>query len=215
MHLKKVVLLHKNYPTREHYPFNLDIFNKTGSVPFSSPVTFFIGENGTGKSTLLKAIALKCGIHIWQPEERGRYEMNPFEDQLYHYVNVEWKDKPVPGDYTSSELFKYFSQSLDDWAAVDPEMLQYFGGRSLLTQSHGQALMSYFRSSFQRDGLFLLDEPETALSPKKQIELLRLLDRTSRAGRGQFIIASHSPILLACPGARVYCFDHTPLKEVR
>lgn len=83
-----------------------------------------------------------------------------------------------------------------------------------VTQSHGQSLMSFFTARYQIKGLYLLDEPETALSPKSQLQLVRLLMDTSQAGHAQFIVATHSPILLGCPEARIYSFDHTPVKQV-
>lgn len=84
-----------------------------------------------------------------------------------------------------------------------------------MTQSHGQSIMSFFNARYQIKGLYLLDEPETALSPKTQFKLLELLVKMSRLGHTQFIVATHSPILLACPEAAVLSFDHTPIKEVQ
>lgn len=213
MHLKQINLFPEKYPTRKKYPFNLEIFQKTDSIKLNSPVTFFMGENGTGKSTLLKAVARKCLIHIWEPEERGRIDVNPYESRMDRYLEVKWSADRVPGSFYSSELFKYFSESLDDWATADPGILSYFGNRSLMTLSHGQATLSYFKARFVKKGLYLLDEPETALSPARQIELLHFLKNAGRTGLAQFIIASHSPILLSCPGAGVYSFDRIPLEE--
>jgi predicted ATPase len=211
MHLKRIVFFPETYPTTEHYPFDLSVFQKTGSLNLSSPVAFFVGENGTGKSTLLEALAVRCGIHIWRGLERGRYEINRYERELYKYITVEWTDGFVPGSFFASEIFRNFAESLDEWAAADPGILQYFGGKSLITQSHGQSLMSFFRSRFQIKGLYFLDEPETALSPKTQLGFLKILEDMSEAGHAQFIIATHSPILLACPGAEIHNFDTIPV----
>lgn len=213
-HLKHITFLLEKYPTREFYPFNLDLFHQTKSIPLNSPVTFFVGENGTGKSTLLEAIAHRCGIHIWRREERTRYEVNPYEDELYKYIVVQWSDGKVPGSFFGSEIFRDFSQYLDEWAVKDPGILKYFGGKSLITQSHGQSLMSLFKVRYRIKGLYLLDEPETALSPKSQLALLKVLRDMGKAGHAQFIIATHSPILLACPGADILSFDHVPLKKI-
>jgi predicted ATPase len=214
MHLKNVTFLPEQYPTKEHYPFNQLIFHHTKRVVFSSPVTLFVGENGTGKSTLLQAISRRCGIHIWQGIERTRFEVNPYETALYKHITVEWTDGKVPGSFFASDLFKNFTQLLDEWAADDPGMLKYFGGHSLMTQSHGQSLMSFFRTRYRIKGLYLLDEPETALSPKTQVGLLNILQEMSQAGHAQFIIATHSPILLACPGAEIYSFDTIPITQI-
>jgi predicted ATPase len=214
MHLKSVTLHPENYPNREKYPFSLPIFQQSDCIQFSKPVTLFVGENGTGKSTLIEAICQKSNIHIWRDTDKVRYEHNRFEDDLYRYVSLEWTAGQVPGSFFGSNIFRYFTQVLDEWAATDPGQLQYFGGKSLVTQSHGQSLMSFFRARYQIAGLFLLDEPETALSPKSQLDLLDLIIRMSAAGHAQFIIASHSPILLACPGAVIYSFDTYPLRQV-
>jgi len=214
MHLKSVRFHPERYPTREYYPFVLDIFHQTERLDLTTPVTLFVGENGTGKSTLLEAIARKCGIFIWQEGGRTRYEVNPYEDKLCHCISVEWVNGDVPGSFFGSSIFQDFARILDEWAATDPGQLEYFGGKSLLTQSHGQSIMSFFKARYAIKGLYLLDEPETALSPKTQIALLDLLEKMSAASHAQFIVATHSPILLSCPGATIYSFDQSPLASI-
>jgi predicted ATPase len=214
VHLRRISLAPEKYPTRDYYPFNQEILRKTRSLEFTSPVTFFVGENGSGKSTLLEAIAHKCRIHIWKDRERIGYENNPYEDHLYRFMEVEWTNGAVPGSFFSSEFFHHFVQNLDEWAASDPGMLRYFGGKSLNAQSHGQSLMAFFRSRYQIKGLYLLDEPETALSPRSELMFVKLAKEMSNRGHAQFIIATHSPILLACPGALIYSFDEIPVKKV-
>ncbi|MFC1890905.1 AAA family ATPase [Thermodesulfobacteriota bacterium] len=212
MHLKNITLHPDQYPNKDLYPFNLPLFNKPIEIHLDSPITFFIGENGTGKSTLLEAIAHRCSIHIWRDEVKTRYESNPYEEMLYRFISVGWENGPVPGSYFGSDTFKDFSKYLDEWAIADPYILKYFGGKSLITQSHGQSLMSLFRKRYKIKGLYLLDEPETALSPKSQLELLKIIKGMSEAGHAQFIIASHSPILLACPDSKIFCFDNNNLR---
>ena len=214
IHLKSIALSVEKYPNREYYPFNLHIFQEKCRLDFISPVTFFTGENGTGKSTLLQALAQKCRIHIWEGIERTRFESNPYEGMLFKFISVHWRNGTVPGSYFDSEISKNFAQCLDEWAASDPGILEYFGGKSLLTQSHGQSLMSFFKARYKFRGLYLLDEPETALSPRSQLELLKVLKDNSEAGHAQFIIATHSPILMACPGATIYSFDEIPVKAI-
>jgi predicted ATPase len=214
MHLKNVTLHPSKYPTKDYYPFNLPVFQETARITFDTTVTLFVGENGSGKSTLLQALSNACGIHIWQETERSRFNHNPYEDKFSNYLTIEWTDGKVPGSFFGSEIFRHFRQILDEWAAADPGQLKYFGGKSLLTQSHGESLMSFFRSRYQIKGLYLLDEPETALSPRSQLELLELLTRASDMDYAQFIIATHSPILLACPHAVIYNFDHHFIRPV-
>lgn len=215
MHLKKISLNSDKYPTQSYYPFNVRIFKETKSLTFQSSVTFFVGENGSGKSTLLRAICQRCGIHIWEDNERIRFQHNPFENELYKTIDVEWTDGPMPGSFFGSQIFQNFAQILDEWANADPKMLDYFGGKSLLVQSHGQSLMSYFKSRYQRKGIYFLDEPETALSPKSQLELLQVLKQMGDEGHAQFIIATHSPILLACPGAEIFSFDSIHIQRIK
>ena len=214
MHLTRITLHNEAYPTTDNYPFSLELFQKTNNIALTSPVTFFVGENGTGKSTLLEAIAMRSGIHIWRGLKRTPYEVNPYEDELYRFIRMEWADGMVPGSFFGADIFRNFAQNLDEWSSMDPGMLKYFGGKSLMSQSHGQSLMSYFRNRYKIKGLYLLDEPETALSPKSQLELLELLHTVSQMGHAQFIVASHSPILLACPTAHILDFNRLPLGQI-
>lgn len=215
MHLKHIVFYPEKYPANDCYPFNLPIFQQTRQIRLHTPVTLFVGENGTGKSTLLEAIARKCSIHIWRDPEKRCLEFNPYKNKFAEYIAIEWYDGSVPGSFFGSAVFQDFVEILDEWASSDPGQLNYFGGKSLLTQSHGQSIISFFQARYQIKGIYLLDEPETALSPQTQFELLKILIRMSNAGHAQFIVATHSPILLACPGATIYSFDHNPLKSVR
>ena len=214
MHLKAVTLHPEQFPTSEHYPFNLPVFHKTPRLTFDTPVTLFVGENGAGKSTLLQALANRCGIHIWRYRDFGNGDSNPYADMFHNCITIEWTDGRVPGSFFGSAIFQSFAELLDEWAATDPRHLEYFGGHSLTTLSHGQSLMSFFRTRYRIKGLYLLDEPETALSPKSQLELLEIITEMSKAGHAQFIVATHSPILLACPNAVIYSFDSAPVKPI-
>lgn len=212
IYLKQVNIHEEKFPVLDYYPFDLEIFQNTDKVQFDTPITFFCGENGTGKSTLLKAIAFRCGIHIWQDNSGMRHEHNPYEEDLCKTISVRWAEGPVSGSFFGSQIFSHFSKILEEWAVNDVQMLNYFGGKSLVTQSHGQSLMSYFQSRYSIKGIYFLDEPETALSPSSLIGLLNLLIKMSHQGHAQFIIVTHSPLLLACPASRIYSFD-TPIIE--
>lgn len=214
MHLQGIDIQHERFPVHDAYPFSLAILQQTPSLPLTKAVTFFVGENGSGKSTLLRAVAQRCRIHMWQGMERTRHAYNLYEDKLYRALDLTWAGGPVPGSYFSSQNFQEFAKLLDQWASSDPGLLDHFGGQSLMTQSHGQVLMAFFRSRYPRRGLYLLDEPETALSPKSQLALLRLLLQTAREHQAQFLIATHSPILLACPDAEIFSFDRAPIGPI-
>lgn len=214
MHIKRVHLLQDKYPTQEHYPFNLEIFQKTRQLEFNSPITFFMGENGTGKSSLLRGLANKSRIHIWESPQIRRIQYNPYESLMHYALSLEWANGQVPGSYFGSQIFNHFTQILEEWSVADPGVLEYYGGESLLTLSHGQSLISYFKARYKVRGLYLLDEPETALSPKSQVQLVRVLLKAIESGTSQFIIATHSPILLATPGAQIYSFDDIPIQTI-
>ena len=212
MHLKTINFHPEKYPRQDIYPFNLEIFQKKATLAIRKAVTFFVGENGTGKSTLLRAIARRAGIHIWEGEKRRRYHYNQHEETLYKYISTTWNDGPVPGSFFASELFHNFAAMTDEWAEADPGSLEYLGGKSLVARSHGQSHMAFFESRLKIKGLYLLDEPENALSPHRQIELLQLLQKYAKGGIAQFIVATHSPILMALPGAEIISFTGPTLE---
>ncbi|RJP19681.1 MAG: AAA family ATPase [Candidatus Omnitrophota bacterium] len=214
MHLKEIRFHPDDYPTQRFYPFNHTLFHRTEKISLDSIVTIFVGENGSGKTTLLEAISRKCGIHIWQNAPRPRIDNNPYEYLLYRYLEMKWSNGSVPGSYFGSDIFKDFTRILDEWAVSDPGQLKYFGGKSLLTQSHGQSILSFFKARYKIKGLYLLDEPETALSPKSQLELLDLLADLSQAGHAQFIMATHSPLLMACTNATILNFDAEQIRPI-
>jgi len=215
MHIRRIHINSERFPVQDEYPFNLAVFRSTPFLDLSRPVTFFVGNNGTGKSTLLHAIARACNIHIWKDDGRMRLRLGRFEDSLSSCITVDWDKDPVPGAFFAAEHFQYFTRILDEWAVADPGVLAAFGRESLVTKSHGEGHMAYFRNRFRIRGLYLLDEPENALSPRIQISLLQLFREMSATGNAQFVIASHSPILLACPGAEIFSFDSAPLRKIR
>ena len=214
MHINAITFLHDRFPPGAGYPFSLGVFRKTKTLEFRQPVTFFIGENGTGKTTLLRAIARCMGIHLWQEREGREVAGNPYEDQLHQCLGFVRDAEKVTGSFFASEHFRHFAEALDQWGRADPGCLAYFGNSPLVTKSHGQSHMAFFAHRFTREGLYLLDEPENALSPVRQLELVQLLRQFSRRGDVQFIIASHSPILLALPEAEIFSFDSAPVCRI-
>ncbi len=214
MHLVKVKINSDDYPTNRCYPFNIPILRETSELIFRRPIAFFMGENGSGKSTLLEAITKKCGIYIWDKPRRHLAHHNPYETRLADYITVTWADGSVPGSLFRAETFRDFADFLDDVALCDPGRLKYHGGHILNTLSHGEAILSYFGGRYHIKGLYFLDEPEAAFSPSSQIKFLKLLQRLEAEGHAQFIMATHSPILLAYPGAQIFSFDSPRIEEV-
>jgi predicted ATPase len=214
MYLTKVTLFSGHYPTDRFYPFNIPALRSTSELVLRSPVTFFVGENGSGKSTLLEAITKKCGVHIWDKPRRHLAHDNPYETRLSDFISVTWANGTVPGSLFRAETFHDLADFIDDVALCDPGQLAYYGGHILNTMSHGESMLSYFAGRFRLKGLYFLDEPEAALSPASQIKFLRLLQRIERAEHAQFVIATHSPILLAHPGAQIFSFDAPVIREI-
>ena len=214
MQITKVRIHSEKYPTNRCYPFNIPTLMRSTELMLRRPVVFFVGENGSGKSTLLEAITRKCGIHIWDKPKRHVVHDNPYETRLADYITVTWANGRVPGSLFRAETFRDFADFLDDVALCDPGRLKYHGGHILNTLSHGQAIFSYFSGRFHVRGLYLLDEPEAALSPSNQVRFLKLLQRLEAEGHVQFIIATHSPILLAHPGAQIFSFESGQIEEV-
>lgn len=213
MWLNEVRIRPAGFPRRDCYPFDMACLQEERSLQLRGPVTFFVGENGSGKSTVLEAIVRRAGIHIWTRSKRHLAHGNPHEEALHRHVELTWREGTVPGGFFSAETFRERAEYLDDASLADPGQLRYFGGRVLLNQSHGQGMLTYFRGRYRYRGLYGLDEPEAALSPSGQLELVALLDRYARSGRAQFLIATHSPILLALPGAQLLAFGAEGIHE--
>jgi predicted ATPase len=212
MHIRSIAINPDLFPDSGYYPFTVEVFKKKQELKFESPVTFFVGENGSGKSTLLRALALKCNIHIWEHSERTQVRYNPYANDLYKYIDISFADGQLTGSFFGSEIFRHFAEQLDEWAKMDPGVLRYFGGESLTTKSHGQCNMAFFESRFTKDGLYLLDEPESALSPRSQIEFMRVIEESVKKANTQFIIATHSPLLLSMNGTTLFNFDSAPIR---
>lgn len=214
MYITQVKLHSEYYPTDRYYPFNIPTLRRTAALVLKKPMVFFVGENGSGKSTLLEALTRKCGVHIWEtPKRRAGYD-NPYADRLTDFIDVTWANGYVPGSLFRAETFQEMADFLDDAALCDPGRLAYQGGRMLNTLSHGEGMLSYFQGRYHVKGLYFLDEPEAALSPASQIKFLKLLQLLADGGQVQFIIATHSPILLAYPGAQIFSFDEGHIEEV-
>ncbi|MGD2144654.1 MAG: AAA family ATPase [Anaerolineae bacterium] len=214
MYITNVRIHGEDYPSRRCYPFNVRVLRETSELRFRKPIVLFVGENGSGKSTLLDAITRTCGIHIWDKPKRHLAHENPYEDRLKDYVEVTWANGRVPGSLFRAETFHDLADFLDDIALCDPGRLKYHGGRLLNVLSHGEGILSYFSGRFHIKGLYLLDEPEAALSPTSQVRFVKLLQHLEAEGRAQFIMVTHSPILLAYPGAQIFSFDSERITEV-
>lgn len=190
------------------YPKAIPAFRHGIHLQFTTPVTFFVGENGAGKSTLLEAMAECCG---YPPEGGNRDHLREsMEDRspLARALRVGWFPRTSDGFFLRAESFYNFASYLDEVST-----LRAYGGKSLHRQSHGESFLALFENRFEQ-GVFLLDEPEAALSPQRQLTFLRIIHALAEPKQAQFIIATHSPILLAYPGATIYHFDEGGIHRV-
>lgn len=211
MFLKRVTFLREHVSTFDQYPFSIPAIKHLNELQLTRPVTFFVGENGSGKSTLLEAIADKCGFNTAGGGRNNIYEVDAAESDLGDYIRLSWMPKTTNGFFLRAESFYQFASHIDQ---IDDTGFQSYGGRSLHAQSHGESFLSLFLHRFRDKAIYLLDEPEAALSPQRQLSFLRIIYDLTCKGDCQFIIATHSPILLGYPDATIYSFDEGDIQEI-
>lgn len=231
-----------NRPPVEGFPFTVPAIRSLPVLDMSSPVTFFVGENGSGKSTLLEGIAAAAGLPSVGSDDVHRDTTLEAQRRLARALRLSWAHRTARGFFLRAEDFFGYTKRLarersellarlqeidveyqdrSDWAkglAAGPvkaslgDMERRYGV-DLDANSHGQSFLKLFQARFVPAGLYLLDEPEAPLSPQSQLALLAMmLDMVKQ--EAQFIVATHSPILLAYPGARIYSFDANPVSAV-
>lgn len=214
MFLRKIELLRDEIPSYRKYPFSIPTIQNFTQLDLKSNVTFFVGENGSGKSTLLEAVADQCGFNTAGGGRNNLYEVHASQSALTNYIRLSWLPKVSNGFFLRAESFYNFASHIDELAAEFPKIYDAYGGNSLHEQSHGESFLSLFLNRFKGKAIYLLDEPEAALSPQRQLTFLKILHDLSTAGDTQFIIATHSPILLGYPEATIFSFDEESIEEV-
>lgn len=189
--------------------------SRQGELHFSKAVTFFVGENGSGKSTLLEAIAVAYGFNAEGGTRNFSFSTSATHSDLYRHLTLSRSAYPKDGFFLRAESFYNAASYLDE--VFETEFQNHirtgYGDRSLHEQSHGESFLSLVENRFVGDGLYLLDEPEAALSPSRLMTLLAHIHALV-GNHSQFIIATHSPILMAYPGAEVYQLSEDSISSV-
>lgn len=189
------------------HPFTIPAFAGGIDLDLRGKVTFLVGENGSGKSTLLEAIAEICGF---DPEGGNRDHRRNLIDRstFAQALELTWRPKVTEGFFMRAESFYNFATYIEQVSDM-----RLYGGKSLHAQSHGESFLALFAHRFEQ-GLYILDEPEAALWPQRQLTFLRIIHELSTPGDAQFIIATHSPIILSYPGAILLNLDGTGIHEI-
>ena len=184
------------------HPFTLPIFANGLSLEFTTPVTFLVGENGSGKSSFLEALAWSTGFGLHGGSRDHQFVEDTEGHALGRALALAWRQRSTDGFFLRAETFHQFATHLE----TSDSQFHRYGGRSLHERTHGEAFLALFEHRFE-DGLYLLDEPEAALSPARQLAFLRIMHDLATRRVAQFIVATHSPMLLCLPGARVLAFE--------
>ena len=225
-------------PDVDRFPFNVPAVASMGRVPLTTAVTVLVGENGSGKSTFLEALAIETRLPAVGSQRTAHDPTLSAQRELARHLKLEWRGRSHRGFFLRAEDFFGFAARLRrqkeehraELARIDREMvdasdyarglargphlasigaLEGSYGAELDAQSHGESFLSLFQARLTPGGLFLLDEPEAALSPQSQLGFLAMIKSSVDRG-GQFLIATHSPILMAVPDARILSFDQEP-----
>jgi predicted ATPase len=218
-YLRRVWLEPERIPDRKAYPFCLPLLTDDFELRFEHPITIIVGENGTGKSTLLEGIAVLAGYDEAGGGKgyRAVDHSNALEvmgGELSEALRASWLPKIANGWFFRAESFFSVARHLDE---VNNEFIPGVGcGRppDFLSHSHGEGFLRFFEERCQRQGIFIFDEPESALSPARQIEFLKLMRRMDEIGHCQIIMATHSPILMAYPNAALLRLSKDGLEPV-
>jgi predicted ATPase len=217
-YLREVSVKREQIPNHDLYPFSIPAVRGLRRLRFHPDVTFIVGENGCGKSTLLEAIATAWGFNPEGGTINFRFSTRASHSDLHKHLKlVKSIRRPKDGFFLRAESFFNLATNIEEMDAEPaeaPPVINSYGGNSLHEQSHGESFLTLLLTRFGGNGLYILDEPEAALSPTRQLSVLRRMNDLVLKN-SQFIIATHSPILMAYPSAKILALDHTGFVEMR
>ena len=208
-YLREIQLKRDQIANFDVYPFCIPAVKELDFLEFHPDVTFFVGENGSGKSTLLEAVAVAQGFNPEGGTKNSSFSTRETHSHLHHQLkSIKSFKRPRDGYFLRAESFYNLATLMDETG-----YLQGYGGKSLHQQSHGESFMATLTNKLRGNGLYIMDEPEAALSPSRQLAALSAIHQLVEKN-SQFIIATHSPILLAYPRAKIYQFSASGIHEV-
>ena len=212
----RVTLLRDRVPGFDEYPFSLPVVRTLESIELHPRMTFLVGENGSGKSTLLEAMAVALEFNPEGGSRNFAFGTRESHSELHEYLRIAKGVRPRDGFFLRAESWFNVGTEIEhlDSEGGGPPIIAAYGGRSLHEQSHGESFMALLKNRFHGNGLYLLDEPEAALSPARQIEALQRFHELVRQD-SQFVIATHSPILMAYPDALILQCTPNGIRPVR
>ncbi|KAF7764881.1 hypothetical protein PCIT_b0975 [Pseudoalteromonas citrea] len=208
-YIREIQLKRDKIENFDIYPFCIPAIKELESLEFHPDVTFFIGENGAGKSTLIEAIAVAQGFNPEGGTKNSLFSTSQTHSELHGQIkSIKSFKHPKDGYFLRAESFYNVATMMDETG-----YLQGYGGQSLHEQSHGESFMATLTNKLRGNGLYIMDEPEAALSPARQMAAISAIHQLVEKN-SQFIIATHSPILLAYPRAKIYQFSDSGISEV-
>ena len=216
-YVSRVSLIRDRVESYDQYPFSLPAIRSLDYIELHPKITFFVGENGSGKSTLLEAIAVSLGFNPEGGTRNFNFGTRQSHSRLNEYLRIaKGIKRPSDGFFLRAESFFNVAteiERLDEEPAFGPPLINSYGGRSLHEQSHGESFLALIENRFRGKGLYILDEPEAALSPQRQLAVLSLIHDLV-LDKSQFIIATHSPLLMAYPDARIFRCSATGVEQI-